>query len=258
MDSGAARDCANGLVRVLNIRTRGPNTSHEGKLVTTPNVPIDGMRAAPLLLLVAACSLPADGNVQRRLAKGRDANRLLLTAGRLVSRLHPAIAALEESDGFAADRPPRFVAHAQVTDEGSGLCVLQWAPAHESERADGEHLTVGTLTFTLNSTNPVVVSLEEQLGACGCELNNVNVMDSFRGHGGGAMLTERMLVDLRARRVDFVYLHRLDRLGNGGLRRWYERIGFCDVRDVLPERVLAHAITESGSFMIGLVNELFA
>lgn len=103
------------------------------------------------------------------------------------------------------------------------------------------------------------MALEQELGVNGCELNSLIVMDLFRGHGGGELLTEAMLADLRLRNVAFVMLRRMDRSGKDGLRRFYERIGFHDVGDVLPVHVAAKINAESPkeACMIGIVSDLY-
>jgi GNAT superfamily N-acetyltransferase len=214
------------------------------------------VRPWALALLAAASAAVQDPVVfnRHRLFKDKDARTLSASQGKLVDRTLPALASLTPAS-FASEAP-RFSADTIVTPMGSGLCRLHWASDQFDVDEAGAQRTVGTLTFTLESTDGVMLALERALGVSGSELNNIVVLDLFRGHRGGELLTNRMIAEMRARDVGFVMLRALDR-GGGGLLRWYERMGFHDAREVLPPALVKEAGFLSMEFyMIGITSEL--
>jgi ribosomal protein S18 acetylase RimI-like enzyme len=191
---------------------------------------------------------------QRRIAKDKDARRLALEDGRMADRACPELRALTAASFASA--PPVWTCATTVTEKGSGLVQLLWEP---SASAPAGRLNVDTLTFTLQSTDGVVMALEDTLGVGGVELNNVVVMEAFRGWRGGNVLCATMLRELRAHGVSFVVLRALDRGGGGKLYGWYERMGFHDARAVLPEAVAdAVPFEPFEHYMFGVLDELLA
>lgn len=190
---------------------------------------------------------------QRRIAKDKDARRLALEDGRMAERACPELRSLR-ADAFAS-APPDWTCETIVTAKGSGLVQLRWEP---NPSAPTGRLTVGTLTFTLQSTDGVVMALEDALGVGGVELNNVVVMEAFRGRRGGNALCAAMLRELAPRGVRFVLLRALDR-GGGTLAGFYERMGFHDARAVLPAAVAdAVPFEPFEQYMLGVLDELLA
>ena len=96
---------------------------------------------------------------------------------------------------------------------------------------------VGRILFNLASENEFVATLESLLGARCVELQHIDVVEAWRGKGGGPLLFSCMLASLAARDEDVAMVllqHKQDYSFGGDLVQWYRSLGFEMANEVLP------------------------